>query len=157
MTLDVSMCRDALKKTFSKHGGLDLLKAIICERDQESDGNSSNDLRWCICGRCRHMPLEVEKVCCRQRACVTREEFFRSAVIDMSVLSIAIVNRSEVFADDPEYTPSSYRKAAYRQWILWQHGYLGRANRRVVPSCVVWTVRDRYPSPDGQYLGFKEY
>ena len=40
MTLDVSMCRDALRKTFSKHGGLDLLKAIICERDQESDGNT---------------------------------------------------------------------------------------------------------------------
>ena len=26
MTLDVSMCRDALKKTFSNHGGVDLLK-----------------------------------------------------------------------------------------------------------------------------------
>ena len=157
MTLDVSMCRDALRKTFSKHGGLDLLKAIICERDQESDGNITSDLHWCICGCCRHMPLEVEKVCCRQRAHVAREEFFQSAVLDMSVLSIAIVNRSEVFADDPEYTPSSYQKAAYCQWILWQHGSLGRANRRVVPSCVVWTVRDRYPSPDSLYLGFKEY
>ena len=157
MTLDVSMCRDALKKTFSNHGGVDLLKAIIHDGDPESDGGSNNNLPWCICGRCRHMPLEVEKVCCRQRVCITREEFFQSAVLDMSVLSIAIVNRSDVFADDPEYTPSSYRKAAYRQWILWQHGYLGRANRRVIPSCVVWAVRDRYPSPDGQYLGFKEY
>ena len=78
-------------------------------------------------------------------------------VLDTSVLSIAIVNRSDVFADDLEYSPASYRKAAYRQWILWQHGYLGRANRRVIPSCVVWAVRDRYPAPDGNYLGFKEY
>jgi len=37
--------------------------------------------------------------------------FFQSAVLDMSVLSIAIVNRSDVFADDPEYTPASYHKA----------------------------------------------
>ena len=157
MTLDVSMCRDALKKTFSNHGGVELLKAIIHEGDPESDGRNNNNLPWCICGRCRHMPLEVENICCRQRICITREEFFQSAVLDMGVLSIAIVNRSDVFADDPEYTPASYRKAAYRQWILWQHGYLGRANRRVVPSCVVWAVRDKYPSPDGLYLGFKEY
>lgn len=143
MTLDVSMCRDALKKTFVNHGGVDLLKAIINEGDPESDAGSNNNLPWCICGYCRHMPLEVEKVCCRQRVCVTREEFFQPAVLDMSVLSIAIVNRSEVFAEDPEYTPSSYRKAAYRQWILWRHGYLGRANRRIIPSCVVWVVRDR--------------
>ena len=96
------------EKTFSSHGGVDLLKAIIHEGDPESDGGSNNNLPWCICGRCRHIPLEVEKVCCRQRVCITREEFFQSAVLDMSVLSIAIVNRSDVFADDPEYTPSSY-------------------------------------------------
>ena len=159
-TLDVSMCREALMKTFINHGGVDLLKAIIHEGNGDPGPGSNeecNSIPWCICGRCKRMPLEAENVCCRQRHCVTREEFFRSAVLDMSVLSIAIVNRSDVFADDPEYTPSSYRKAAYRQWILWQHGYLGRANRRVIPSCVVWAVRGSYPAPDGNYLGFKEY
>ena len=103
------------------------------------------------------MPLEIENVCCRKQTCVTAQDFFQLAVLDMNVLSIAIVNRSDVFADDPDYSPSSYRKAAYRQWILWQHGYLGRTNRRVVPSCIVWAVRDKYPAQDGQYLGFKEY
>ena len=151
------MCRDALKKTFTNHGGIDLLKAIIHDEDPGGNEGSNSNLPWCVCGRCRHMPLEAENICCRKRVCITREEFFQSAVLDMSVLSIVIVNRSDVFADDPEYTPSSYRKAAFRQWILWQHGYLGRANRRVIPSCVVWAVRGRYPALDGQYLGFKEY
>lgn len=44
-------CRDALRKTFSNHGGVDLLKAILSEKDPEGDGgggNSSN-LPWCIC------------------------------------------------------------------------------------------------------------
>lgn len=22
---------------------------------------------WCVCGNCRNMPLEVEKVCCRKK------------------------------------------------------------------------------------------
>ena len=44
MSLDVSMCRDALRKTFSKYAGVDILKAIICERDPESCRNSNNYL-----------------------------------------------------------------------------------------------------------------
>ena len=119
-----------LCKTFTNHRGIDLLKDIIHQGDPESDGGSNNNLPWCICGRCRQIPLEMEKVCCRQiplemekvccrrRVCIMSEEFFQSAVFDMNVLSIAIVNCSDVFADDSEYTSSSYRKAACRQWIL---------------------------------------
>ena len=103
------------------------------------------------------MGQPIENVCCRQRPCISTTDFFASVVLDTNVLSIAIVNRSDMFADDPDYSPASYRKAAYRQWVLWQHGFLGRANRRVVPSCVVWSVRYLYPSPDNRYLGFKEY
>ena len=165
MKLDVAECRNTLKKTFSNHGGVDLLKAILSEQDpdggdedQDPDGNGNNSqLPWCVCGRCRRIPQEIENRCCRKRPCITTEDFFQSAVLDMSVLSIAIMNRSDVFADDPEYTPASYRKAAYRQWILWQHGYLGKTNRRVVPSYIAWVVRTRYPAPDNHYFGFKEY
>ena len=86
--LDVSMCRDALKKTFTNHRGIDLLKAIIHQGDPESDGGSNNNLPWCICGCCRHIPLEMEKVCCRRRVCIMSEEFFQSAVFDMNGLAV---------------------------------------------------------------------
>ena len=82
--------------------------------------------------------------------------WFDSVVLNRDVLSVAIEARSDVFADDPEYTPASYRKAAYRQFVLWQHGHLGRSNRRVVPSCIVWCIRNKYPAPDGVYLGFRD-
>ena len=100
------------------------------------------------------MPLPAENVCC---TCITTSESFESAVLDNRVLSIAIVSRSDIFADDPDYGPASYQKAAYRQWVMWQHGYLGRYNRKFIPSCVMRAVRRRYPAPDINYLGFKEY
>ena len=139
-----------LQKTY---GGLELLQPIKGGGPPVDEPQPSDQPGWRISGRCRPMPLPAENLCCRTL------EFIQSAVLDINILSIAVVNRSDIilFADDPDYSPSGYRKAAYRQWMLWNHGYLGRANRRVIPSCVVWAVQNKYPAPDGQYLGFKEY
>ena len=84
-------------------------------------------------------------------------KILESTVLDVNVLSIAIINRSDTFVEPVDYSKSSYRKAAYRQFILWRQGHLGRGNRKVVPSSVVWSVRNRFPAPDRMYLGFKEY
>ena len=103
------------------------------------------------------MPTAIENVCCKLHTCVTSTDLFESTVLDLNVLLIAILNHSEVFVDKADYSPASYRKAAYRQYILWKEGHLGRGNRKIIPSYVVWSIRNRYPAPDGQYLGFKEY
>ena len=82
---------------------------------------------------------------------------FETIVLNRDVLSVAIVHHSDVYRDGRQYEPSDYRKAAYWQWTMWQCGYLGGGVRKVVPSCVVWCVRDKYSAPYGNYLGFKEY
>ena len=41
-----------------------------------------------------------------------------------------------------------------RQFILLAHGYLGKGNRKVIPSCAVKMIRNQYPSPDNVYMGF---
>ena len=60
---------------------------------------------------------------------------------DQQVLTIAIHQRSDIRADPIEYSSESYRKAAYRQYILWIYKKLGRGNRRICLSCVVLAIR----------------
>ena len=142
---------------YSNRGGLQLAKSLLGSDPDPPPLQQDNQLPWCKCGKCRPMPLPIENLCCKQRTCITTVDTFESIVLDSNILAVAIVSRSDTYADVPDYSPQSYRKAAYRQWIMWQHGYLGRTNRKVIPSCVVWKVRSRYPAPDGVYLGFKEY
>ena len=94
--MGLEVCHSMLKKTFSNNGGLDLLVSVMQgsapSSDEPSDPQSNNLQHWCICGKCRSMPLEKENVCCKQRRCITTINFFESAVLDMNVLSISIVN-----------------------------------------------------------------
>ena len=78
-------------------------------------------------------------------------------MLNRDILSVTIVDRHDVLVGDATYTPEAYRKSAFCQWIMWKVGYLGKGVRCVVPSCIVWAVRDRYPAPDRRSLGFKEY
>ena len=62
---------------------------------------------------------------------------------------------AEIFAQEPGNGARSLRHAAYTQFVLWRHGRLGHNIRRVIPSCVVWRIRDRFPSPDNLYTGYQ--
>lgn len=68
---------------------------------------------------------------------------------------MAIRARCDIRVEEPDYASNSFRKAAYRQYILWRFGKLGRGNRKVCPACVVKVIREAYPAFDGQYLGFR--
>ena len=126
-----------LIEAYESSGGIQLTQSVLVITTEEEptphndnhNGGDTNNRRWCICTKCRDMEQTIEKKCCRKRTYVTTTEPFETIVLDRDVLSIAIVNRSDDFADKPDYSPSSYRKAAYRQWIMWQIGCTGRGNR----------------------------
>ena len=65
--------------------------------------------------------------------------------------------RQEVLGDGRNLGEENKRfhHAAYRHFIVWQHGQLGRGTRRVVPTCCVLRIRHRYPDALGHYVGFK--
>ena len=90
-------------------------------------------------------PLQTENKCCRQRSCVTLQPCFETLVLDRDALLVAIVGRMDMLVDRSDFSNEGYRFAAYRQYVLWQNGYLGRGNRRVVPSCATCAIRDKYP------------
>lgn len=115
---------------------------------------------WCTCGNCRDMPTDRERKCCGQEPiyCISRLPHFSLYCLDEGNLRIHRQFREDLLvvrlAREPGDDNREYRYAAYRHYTFWQHGSLGQGNRFVIPSCCVWAIRDRYPDPHGQYIGF---
>ena len=110
---------------------------------------------WCKCRQCQPMAREIENKCCGNRNCITFRRRFEKLCLDAEVLELCIKNRADIRNDREDNSTSSFRKAAYRQFILDRYGYLGKGNRKVAPSCVVLRVRRQYPSATGIYMGFR--
>lgn len=137
----------------------DLVNGELAGGNQPDPSQDPNDNspEWCNCGHCVVMPTQEENRCCTTipRPCISRTNLFRQLVIDGNVLEIAMRYREDVLVLNNIRNKQNFRHAAYRQYILWQHGRLGRGNRRVVPSCCVMAIRARYPSPNGIYTGYR--
>ena len=48
------------------------------------------------------------------------------------------------------------RKSMYRMFTYLKYGHLGRGVRIPIPECVVAKIREKYPDPDEEYMGFME-
>ncbi|XP_050401003.2 P2X purinoceptor 7-like [Patella vulgata] len=108
---------------------------------------------WCTCSHCREMPTDEEKLCCNMAPefCISLRPELEQFCLEPGVLVIANNIRNDIFVRDADDNLNKqYRHAAYRQFIYWRFGRLGEGNRRVIPGCVVWRIREHYPSPFGQ-------
>ena len=103
------------------------------------------------------MAQAVENKCCKLRKCITTTSRFAKLCLDTDVLELGIRNTGDIRNDREDNSTRAFRKAAYRQFILARHGHLGKGNRRVCPSCVVFKIRERYPSLTGVYMGYREH
>lgn len=133
---------------------------------------------WCRCGNCSDMPAGVEKKCCMdemfdltnfqdpgfkpREQCVLESNFILNTVLHTGHLQLSWVAqrrflgfRSPQEIDVRNMDNANYRFSAYRSYINFIYGFLGRRNRRVIPACVVGHIRNCWPSPDGVYVGYK--
>lgn len=103
---------------------------------------------WCTCLKCRDMPKKVERICCGRPANHCQSQ-------SLSVLTVAQMFRQNdlTLPLEKDYNKGK-RHAAYRQFVRWHYGRLGVRVRKVIPSCCVWAIRDKYPDQYGQYVGF---
>ena len=152
----MGQCHKLILEAYCQPVGVEVAKALVGGSGDIKPPPPSGAPDWCICGKCHDMEASSENVCCRKRPCITTTDSFSTLVLQMGVLSVAIVHSADHYVRDVDYSPASYQKAAYRQWTLWQCGHLGRSNRRVVPSCVVLAIRNKYPAPDGVYMGYRD-
>ena len=129
-------------------------KRVTGDPDHERHHPTEDVSSWCVCGNCRHMATATERTCCmmQPRNCVSMRDAFEILVLDEGVLAIADQYRADLLAGVVRLNNEGRRHAAYRQFTLWRHGSLRQGDRRVIPSCHAWRIRDRYPSVDGLVL-----
>ncbi|XP_061195119.1 P2X purinoceptor 7-like [Saccostrea echinata] len=144
------------------------------ENSDESEGDEGNDeetrlqnTTWCECGSCEVMRTSIECVCCAEISltqqicedcnleCITQHQTFIDNCLNERVLEVSLYNyiQTEGPLDDNEPINEVFRHIAYRRFVLWVWHRLGRGNRKVLPSCVVNKIRDRFSS--NSYTGFK--
>ncbi|XP_068098384.1 uncharacterized protein [Hyperolius riggenbachi] len=123
---------------------------------------------WCTCNNCTTMPTGIESICCQEIPNVLSKMDNLQCILTHAMIPQLCTN--EEWARIFLFLTHGYnaitladkdrnrrlRKSIYRAFTGWVHGYLGRGERRPIPSCVVNKVRQAFPDPEGQYAGFKQ-
>lgn len=128
------------------------------------------NLEWCQCQECKIEEREIDCLCCQEVAalnskfdresmhCITQSSEFDTLCLNKTVLKNVLtglhVSRGDFLEDD--VTNRSLRFAAYKQFVWWIFKNLGRRNRRVIPSCVIWKIRNNYPELNGKYTLYSD-
>ena len=130
------------------------------ECSEESDGESQSqtvkertgNTTWCEYCKCKAEKREIDCFCCQEVAalnekfdklavkCITEAEEFRTLCLNKAVLDNVLTGLHDSRGDYLEKITSnrSYRYAAYKQFPWWVYKWLGKGNRRVIPSCLSW-------------------
>ncbi|XP_071123417.1 uncharacterized protein [Mytilus edulis] len=149
------------------------MEAAESSRNQDILSNPRQfNTDWCSCTKCIVMPLMTECLCCHEFTlfdgnielgeCISDNIFFRTVclnpvVLETSYISFLRYKRHRGRAPDV-LTHRQSRLMAYRQFVCWvRKGQpLGKRNRVTIPACVVYIIREAFPSQDGVYEGFIE-
>ena len=110
---------------------------------------------WCVCGKCRDK-IASERVCCNQAGCVLMiDKNLAAIVLNRDALRTAVnASRLRLCEREWDYSNDTMRHTAYKQYVYFAIGHTGKGKRICPPNCVLWRIRDMYPSVE-PYVGFK--
>ena len=138
---------------------------------------AAND--WCLCGvercwppgfaysvydlQCCQQDEQIKEVCQEvsegkaAHKCITDHPGFQFYCLDSRFLQNTYYLH-KAFEHDDTRTSINNRKryTAFRNFTSWVHGRLGQHKRIPIPMCVTKKIRQKFPSPDGNYTGFQE-
>ena len=128
------------------------------------------NLDWCECLQCQNETREIDCLCCQEVAalnekfdensmtCITESTELQTLCLNTAVLKNVLTGLHDARGDHLENVCSnrSLRYAAYKQFTWWVYKNLGKGNRRVIPSYVLWKIRDMFPEVDKQYVLYSE-
>lgn len=144
---------------------------LVDEKDNVEKVNSRvGHIDWCKCGECRVETREIDCLCCQEvdalnskfdtevMNCIIQSKDFDTLCCNETVLKNVLTGLHETKGDHLEKIPSnrSLRFAAYKQFIWWVFNYLGKGERRVIPSCGLWRIRTLFPEADLKYVNYSD-
>ena len=59
----------------------------------------------------------IERVCCKMRPCIATTDMFHEIALNRNVFAVGILSASDFYGNPVEFTPSNFRKSAYRQYV----------------------------------------
>ncbi|KAL3854917.1 hypothetical protein ACJMK2_014152 [Sinanodonta woodiana] len=139
--------------------------------EEESEGierdldNRLTNTKWCLCALCQVMPTTEESQCCQEISkakitgfnevlqCITDHPGFLSVCLDPYVLETAYYQYRQQYDQHMEDSNERRRYVAYRQFVRWCWGFMGKEVRVPLPACAVNKIRQAFPSDT--YTGFK--
>ncbi|XP_077312237.1 uncharacterized protein LOC143933189 [Lithobates pipiens] len=133
---------------------------------EEGETECLGNTEWCKCRKCIPMPTSLESSCCPEInevvgsipegvECITHSESFEIYCVNEQNVRVNTICLH--LEGPPTVDPDNnrrLRKTAYITFTAWIYGYLGKGNRRVIPSCAVNAVRNAIPDPSASYVGF---
>ena len=134
---------------------------IILERDP---------CEWCKCGECRMINNPgTDLFCCHEiervasmidnKQCITLTDDFINLIMNKSVLhlvSYSVNKKGCINEKDTENFNKMLRFTGYKSFLnIIDLKGLGKRRRYGLPACVVHNIREKYPSANKEYTGFK--
>ena len=134
------------------------------ENENDQLGRVTNK-DWCKCGQCKREIREIDSLCCTEvpaiiedkfegKKCITLAHEFELLCLRKIILKQVLVGlhktRGDPLENDKDLKNRSLRFGDYKLFIWWFFENFGKGNRRVIPSCVVWSVRKLLQKADGQ-------